>query len=62
MIYDLAQPRYSHAPFHYLPHPPCIHELPLSHFYGPCVVLHLRYLEPSPPIDAAAVALQRSAA
>lgn len=40
------------APFHYLPHLPCIHELPLSHFYGPCVALDLRGLPPSHPIDA----------
>jgi arylformamidase len=40
------------APFHYLPHLPCIHELPLSHFYGACVALDLRGLEPSHPIDA----------
>ena len=26
------------APFHYLPSGPCVHELPLWHFYGPCVV------------------------
>src|SRR6201996_4196421 len=40
------------APFHYLPHLPCIHELPLSHFYGPCVALDLRDLPPSHPIAA----------
>lgn len=40
------------APFHYLPHLPCIHELPLSHFYGRCVALDLRGLPPSHPIDA----------
>ena len=40
------------APFHYLPRLPCIHELPLSHFYGPCVALDLRGLELSHPIDA----------
>jgi kynurenine formamidase len=41
------------APFHYLPNLPCIHELPLSHFYGPCVALDLRPLPPSHPISAA---------
>jgi kynurenine formamidase len=40
------------APFHYLPHLPCIHELPLSHFYGPCVALDLRGFELSRPINA----------
>ena len=40
------------APFHYLPHLPCIHELPLHHFYGACVALDLRGLAPSHPIDA----------
>jgi arylformamidase len=40
------------APFHYLPHLPCIHELPLSHFYGACVALDLRGLAPSHPINA----------
>lgn len=40
------------APFHYLPHLPCIHELPLGHFYGPCVALDLRGLAASHPIDA----------
>ena len=40
------------APFHFLPHLPCIHELPLSHFYGACVALDLRGLPPSHPIDA----------
>jgi arylformamidase len=40
------------APFHYLPHLACIHELPLSHFYGPCVAIDLRGFEPSHPIDA----------
>jgi arylformamidase len=40
------------APFHYLPHLPCIHELPLSHFYGPCVAIDLRGFSPSHPIDA----------
>jgi kynurenine formamidase len=40
------------APFHYLPNGPCIHELPLSHFYGPCVALDLRPLKPSHPISA----------
>jgi kynurenine formamidase len=40
------------APFHFLPHLPCIHELPLSHFYGACVALDLRELAPSHPIDA----------
>ncbi len=40
------------APFHYLPHLPCIHELPLSHFYGFCVALDLRGFAPSHPIDA----------
>lgn len=41
------------APFHYLPELPCIHELPLSHFYGPCVALDLRGLQPAHPISAA---------
>jgi kynurenine formamidase len=40
------------APFHYLPQLPCIHELPLSHFYGQCVALDLRGLPPSHPIDS----------
>src|ERR1700744_1006091 len=40
------------APFHFLPHLPAIHELPLSHFYGACVALDLRGLAPSHPIDA----------
>ena len=40
------------APFHFLPHLPCIHELPLSHFYGACVALDLRGLSPAHPIDA----------
>jgi arylformamidase len=40
------------APFHFLPHLPCIHELPLSHFYGACVAVDLRGLAPSHPIDA----------
>ena len=38
------------APFHYLPRLRCIHELPLGYFYGPCVALDLRPLEPSHPI------------
>jgi arylformamidase len=40
------------APFHYLPQLRCIHELPLGHFYGPCVALDLRPLEPSHPISS----------
>ena len=40
------------APFHFLPSLPCIHELPMSHFYGRCVALDLRGFEPSHPIDA----------
>jgi arylformamidase len=40
------------APFHYLPSMPAIHELPLSHFYGPCVALDLRPLLPGHPIDS----------
>lgn len=40
------------APFHYLPNLPCIHELPLSHFYGPCVALDMRGFEPAHPITA----------
>jgi kynurenine formamidase len=40
------------APFHYLPHLPCIQELPLSHFYGRCVALDLTGLPPSHPISA----------
>ncbi len=40
------------APFHYLPHLPCIHELPLSHFYGSCIALDLRGFARSHPIDA----------
>ena len=35
------------APFHYLPELPCISELPLSHFFGPCVGLDLRGFPPS---------------
>ena len=41
------------APFHYEPQLPSISELPLPHFYGPCVALDLRPLQPSHPIDAA---------
>jgi len=40
------------APFHYLPQLQCIHELPLSHFYGPCVAIDLRGLAPSHAIKA----------
>lgn len=40
------------APFHYLPSLPCIHELPLSHFYGTCIAIDLRGLVPSHPISA----------
>ncbi|WP_263357259.1 cyclase family protein [Acidicapsa ligni] len=40
------------APFHYLPHLPCIHELPLSHFYGPCIALDLHGFSSSHPIAA----------
>ena len=40
------------APFHYIPHLACIHELPLAHFYGPCIALNLQPLEPSHPISA----------
>ena len=40
------------APFHYIPDGACIHELPLSHFYGPCVAIDLRPLEPCHPISA----------
>ena len=40
------------APFHYKPELPCISELPLSHFYGPCVALDLRPIEACHPIDA----------
>lgn len=40
------------APFHYLPQLKCIHELPLGHFYGPCVAVDLRPLQPSHPIGA----------
>ncbi len=40
------------APFHYLPHLPAISELPLSHFYGPCVAVDLRPLAPSHGIVA----------
>ena len=41
------------APFHYLPKLKCIHELPLGHFYGPCVAVDLRPLEPAHPIVSA---------
>jgi arylformamidase len=34
------------APFHYLPSLPCVHELPLRHFFGPCVALDMRGLPP----------------
>jgi arylformamidase len=40
------------APFHYKPELPTISELPLSHFYGPCVALDLRPLDACHPINA----------
>ena len=40
------------APFHYLPQLSAIHELPLRHFYGPCVAIDLRPLQPGHAIDA----------
>ena len=40
------------APFHFLPDLPTISELPLSHFYGPCVALDLQGLPPEHGIDA----------
>ena len=40
------------APFHYEPQLPSISELPLSHFYGPCVAIDLRPIQPKHPIDA----------
>ncbi|ADW71282.1 cyclase family protein [Granulicella tundricola] len=40
------------APFHYKPQLPTISELPLSHFYGPCVGLDLRPVEACHAIDA----------
>lgn len=39
------------APFHYKPELPSISELPLSHFFGPCVALDLRPIAPCHPID-----------
>lgn len=41
------------APFHYKPHLPSISELPLSHFYGPCVAVDLRPIQPKHSIDSA---------
>lgn len=40
------------APFHYLPELPAISELPLSHFFGPCVALDLRGLSAGHGINA----------
>lgn len=40
------------APFHYKPDLPSISELPLSHFYGPCIALDLRPIAECHPIDA----------
>ena len=40
------------APFHYRADLPTISELPLSHFFGPCVALDLRGFEPEHPISA----------
>jgi|SRR5579871_6381622 len=40
------------APFHYIAEGPCIHELPLSHFYGSCIALELRPISASHPISA----------
>lgn len=34
------------APFHFFPELPSVSELPLSHFYGRCVAIDLRGLEP----------------
>jgi arylformamidase len=39
------------APFHYNPDLASISELPLSHFYGPCVALDLRLVHACHPID-----------
>jgi arylformamidase len=41
------------APFHYKPQLPSVSELPLSHFYGPCVGLDLRPIAAKHPIDSA---------
>ena len=40
------------APFHFLPELPSISELPLSHFYGPCIALDLRPIDACHAIDA----------
>ena len=40
------------APFHFEPELPSISELPLSHFYGPCVGIDLRPIEPNHAINA----------
>lgn len=40
------------APFHYKPQLPSISELPLSHFYGPCIALDLRPIASKHPIDS----------
>ncbi len=40
------------APFHFLPELPSISEMPLSHFYGPCIAVDLRPLKPCHPIGA----------
>jgi arylformamidase len=41
------------APFHYKPQLPSVSELPLSHFYGPCVGLDLRPIAAKHPIERA---------
>ena len=35
------------APFHFFPELPSVSELPLSHFYGACVAIDLRPLQPA---------------
>ena len=40
------------APFHFLPQLPSVSELPLSYFYGPCVAIDLRPIEPAHGITA----------
>jgi kynurenine formamidase len=41
------------APFHFLPELPSISELPSSHFYGPCIAVDLRPLQPAHGITSA---------
>jgi kynurenine formamidase len=40
------------APFHFFPQLPSVSELPLSHFYGPCVAIDLRPLQPAEGITS----------